>query len=62
MAKAKREKVRGKHKRMARIVELSEALFSEQMNEDTAAIDVSDLIELVCLMADQLKEISGKED
>jgi len=59
MAKKRREKVRGKYKRMERIAELSEIIFEEQFDEDTAPADQGDVIELLCLVVDQLKEISG---
>jgi hypothetical protein len=56
----KRERIRGKNKRLERILELSDFLFTEHYNEDTAPADLGDVIELICLMADQLKEISEK--
>ena len=62
MAKKKRERVRGKYKRMSRIIDLSETLHREQFDEDSAPADIGDVIELLCLVVDQLKEISGKED
>jgi hypothetical protein len=61
MALRKREKIRGKNKRMERISELAETLFQEHYNEDSAPADVGDVIELVCLIADQLKELHGSD-
>lgn len=54
---AKRERVRGKYKRLERIVELSEEIFEDQFDEDTAPADMGDVIELLCLVVDQLKEM-----
>lgn len=53
----KRSRVRGKHKRLERISELAEEIFEDQFNEDTAPADIGDIIELLCLVVDQLKEI-----
>lgn len=54
----KRERVRGKHKRMERIAELAEEIYEDQFNEDTPPADMGDVVELICLIADQLKEVS----
>jgi hypothetical protein len=56
----RRERIRGKNKRLERIIELSDHLYEEQYNEDTVPVDIGDVIELICLIADQLKEISEK--
>jgi hypothetical protein len=61
MPSKKRERIRGKHKRSERIAELSEELFEQHYDEDSAPADLGDVIELICLMADQLKELSSKE-
>lgn len=53
----KRERVRGKHKRLERISELVEEIFDDQFDEDTAPADIGDVIELLCLVVDQLKEM-----
>ena len=53
----RREKVRGKYKRMERIRELSDSIFKDQFDEDTAPADIGDIIELLCLVVDQLHEI-----
>ena len=53
----KREKVRGKYKRMERIRDLAECIFKDQFDEDTAPADIGDVIELLCLVVDQLHEI-----
>lgn len=54
---AKRKKVRGKYKRLERIRELSEEIFEDQFNEDTAPADIGDVIELLCLLVDQFQEM-----
>jgi hypothetical protein len=56
----KRTKVRGKYKRMDRISELADQVFEDQFNEETPPADTGDLVELLCLLVDQLKELSGK--
>lgn len=61
MATKKRERIRGKYKRAERITELAEKLYDEHFDEDSAPADLGDVIELICLMADQLKEMSVKE-
>ena len=61
MAKKRRERVGGKYKRMARITELSDQIFEQQFDEETAPADIGDVIELLCLVVDQLKELSGKQ-
>jgi hypothetical protein len=53
----KRKRVRGKYKRLERITELAEEIFEDQFNEDTAPADIGDVIELLCLVVDQLKEM-----
>ena len=53
----KRTKVRGKYKRLERIRELAENIFEDQFNEDTAPADIGDVIELICLVVDQLSEM-----
>ena len=53
----KRTRVRGKYKRLERIEELAENIFEEQFDEDTAPADIGDVIELLCLVVDQLKEM-----
>jgi len=53
----KRTRIRGKHKRLDRIVELADEIFEEQFNEDTAPADIGDVIELLCLVVDQLREL-----
>ena len=53
----KRKKVRGKYKRLERISELAEGIFEDQFNEDTAPADIGDVIELLCLVVDQLQEL-----
>lgn len=60
MAGKKRERIRGKFKRSERIAELAEQLFNEHFDEDSAPADLGDVIELLCLMADQIKELSEK--
>jgi hypothetical protein len=60
MASKKRERIRGKYKRSERIAELAETLFNEHFDEDSAPADLGDVIELLCLMADQIKELSEK--
>ena len=62
MPKKKRERVRGKYKRMERITELSDQIFDDQFDEDTAPADIGDVIELLCLVVDQLKELSQKQE
>jgi len=54
---AKRVRVRGKHKRLERIKELADEIFEEQFDEDTAPADIGDVIELLCLVVDQLREL-----
>jgi len=61
MVGKKRERIRGKHKRSEKIAELAEKLFDEQFDEDTVPVDIGDIVELLCLMADQIKELSEKE-
>lgn len=53
----KRKRVRGKFKRLDRIKELAEEIFEDQFNEDTAPADIGDVIELICLLVDQLQEM-----
>lgn len=53
----KRERVRGKHKRLERISKLVEEIFEDQFDEDTAPADIGNVIELLCLVVDQLKEM-----
>ena len=60
--KKKRERVRGKYKRMERIAELADLVFEDQFDEDTAPADIGDVIELLCLVVDQLKELSQKQE
>jgi len=60
MTNKKRERIRGKYKRCDRIAELAEKLFEEHFDEDSAPADLGDVIELLCLMADQIKELSEK--
>ena len=57
----KREKIRGKYKRAERIAELSEMLYDQHFDEDSAPADLGDVIELICLMADQMKELTSSE-
>jgi hypothetical protein len=58
--RVKRERIRGKNKRLERILELSDHLYEDHYNEDTAPADIGDVIELICLIADQIKETSEK--
>lgn len=53
----KRTKVRGKYKRLEKISKLANEIFEEQFNEDTAPADIGDIIKLLCLVVDQLKEL-----
>jgi len=53
----KRTRVRGKYMRLDRIVKLAEEIFKDQFDEDTAPADVGDVIELLCLVVDQLREL-----
>jgi len=53
----KRARVRGKYKRLERIMQLADEIFEDQFNEDTAPADIGDVIELLCLVVDQLKEL-----
>ena len=53
----RRKRVRGKYKRLERITELAEEIFEDQFDEDTAPADIGDVIELLCLVVDQLKEM-----
>lgn len=53
----KRAKVRGKYKRLERIRELADIIFEDQFDEDTAPADIGDVIELLCLVVDQLHEM-----
>lgn len=60
MISKKRTRVRGKYKRMERIYSLAEQIFEDQFDEDTPPADTGDVVELLCLVVDQLKELSGK--
>jgi hypothetical protein len=53
----KRKRVRGKYKRLERITKLAEEIFEDQFDEDTVPADIGDVIELLCLVVDQLKEM-----
>lgn len=49
--------MRGKYKRLERIRELADIIFEDQFDEDTAPADIGDVIELLCLVVDQLHEM-----
>lgn len=53
----KRTRVQGKYKRLERMMLLADEIFEDQFDEDTAPADIGDVIELLCLVVDQLKEL-----
>ena len=56
----KYKKIKDKDERLKKILELSDYLYEEHFNENTASADLGDIIELMCLVADQLKELNEK--